>query len=380
MTDDRDVLTRLLAYHDHIAVPPALIADDVRRGRRRVRRNRALVTSGVAIGVTAAVALVTLLTGGVRDTTPQPTVPAPTTAPTAPAPTNGHLTSAGKHFGVVHDGYEWRAFDAAHDRGLFASRPGCDSVCPEKQPTLVVITPSGQVASLRCSCPQGRLWLDGSATLGPGPAELTVPVDGRRLRVVAYDGAVHRTIDLRSSLAPDEQIIKSAWSADGHTLAVVTGQVKGGAGISRVWLVDTAGRVQLAYALMNWQGGPGAPPLTLRTEDFDGTGGIATLNGWSPDGTALLLDVRPQGRSQYGSRAVVLRMQPAGAPRPARIQTLYSSDRHFDWANSLAWSPDGTRIAVRTQAHIVEISPVDGRLLASRPPEDGWLIWPRADS
>ena len=343
------------------------------------RRKRTLVTCGVAIGIAGAVALVTLLTGGDRDTAPQPAMPSPTTATPAPRPANGQVTSAGKHFGVRHDGYDWRAFDAAGDRGLYASRPGCDSPCPEKQPTLVVVARGRMLADLPCSCPQGRLWLDGSATLGPGPAELTVPVDGRRLRVVAYDGTVHRTIDLRPSLAPDEQISRSAWSADGTTLAVVTAQVKGGAGISRVWLVDTAGRARLAYALLHRQSEQGAPPLTLRAADFDGTGQIATLNGWSPDGAALLLDVRPQPLDQYGSRVVVLRMQPAGAARPAQVETLYRSDRHFDWANSLAWSPDGTRIAVRTQAHVVEISPVDGRLLASRPPDGGWLIWPRAD-
>jgi WD40 repeat protein len=326
----------------------------------------------------AGVVVVTLLTGGARNTAPQPAVPSPTIATTAPLPANGQVTSAGKHFAVMHDGYDWRAFDAAGNRGLYVSRPGCDSPCPERQPTLVVVGPSGLLASLRCSCPQGRLWLDGSAALGPGSAELTVPVDGRRLRVVAYDGTVHRTIDLRSSLAPDEQISKSAWSADGRVLAVVTGQVRGGAGISRVWLVDTAERARLAYALINRQGEPGAP-LTLQGDDFDGTGGIVTLNGWSPDGAALLLDVRPYAFEQYGSRVVVLRMQPAGSPRPARDETLYRSDRHFDFANSLAWSPDGTRIAVRTQSHIVEISPVDGHLLASRPPHDGWLIWPRAD-
>ena len=336
------------------------------------------ILGGVVVGVAAVVVLTTLRTGSDGDsarklrTSPRPTV-------AAALPTNGQVTGAGKHFGVAHDGYEWRAFDAAGDRGLFAERPGCDSVCPEMQPTLVVVARSGRLASLRCSCPRGRLWLDGAATLGPGPAELTVPVDGRRLQVVAYDGTVHRTIDLRSALAPDEEIRRSAWTADGRTLAVVSGQVKGGAGISRVWLVDTAGRARLAHALMRPLSEPGSPPLTVRAADFDGTGGIVGLTGWSPDGTALLLDVRPEPLEPYGFVTVLLRIQPAGAPRPARAQTLYRSDRHFDWANSLAWSPDGSRIAVRTQAHIMEISSVDGRLLATRPPESGWLIWPRAD-
>jgi Tol biopolymer transport system component len=41
-------------------------------------------------------------------------------------------------------------------------------------------------------------------------------------------------------------------------------------------------------------------------------------------------------------------------------QVLYRSNRHFDWAGNVAWSPDGTRIAVRTKDGVVEISAEDG--------------------
>ncbi len=47
MTDELDVLSRLVDYHDHIAPPMVPVADDVRRGRRRVRRNRGIVTGAV---------------------------------------------------------------------------------------------------------------------------------------------------------------------------------------------------------------------------------------------------------------------------------------------------------------------------------------------
>ena len=40
MNNDHDVLSRLVDYHDHIAAPPVHAADDVHRGRRRVRRNQ----------------------------------------------------------------------------------------------------------------------------------------------------------------------------------------------------------------------------------------------------------------------------------------------------------------------------------------------------
>ena len=44
MTDELDVLSRLVEYHDHIAPPMVPVADDVRRGRGRVRRTRGIVT------------------------------------------------------------------------------------------------------------------------------------------------------------------------------------------------------------------------------------------------------------------------------------------------------------------------------------------------
>ena len=35
------------------------------------------------------------------------------------------------------------------------------------------------------------------------------------------------------------------------------------------------------------------------------------------------------------------------------------------------------RVAVRTRAQIVEISPADGSVLRGHPHVDGWLMWPR---
>ena len=43
MISESEALARLVEYHDHIAVPPVFPEEDVRRGRRRVRRTRALV-------------------------------------------------------------------------------------------------------------------------------------------------------------------------------------------------------------------------------------------------------------------------------------------------------------------------------------------------
>lgn len=63
MISEQDALERLVAYHDHIAVPPAAVEDDARRGRRRVRRVRSIAAGAVAIGVIAAVVAVTSTVG-----------------------------------------------------------------------------------------------------------------------------------------------------------------------------------------------------------------------------------------------------------------------------------------------------------------------------
>ena len=46
MNNELDVMSRLVDYHDHISAPSVPVADDLRRGRRRVRRNRGLLAGG----------------------------------------------------------------------------------------------------------------------------------------------------------------------------------------------------------------------------------------------------------------------------------------------------------------------------------------------
>jgi hypothetical protein len=87
VSTEPDVLARLVAYHDHIDVPHVDVDDDVRRGRRRVRRNRSLLTAGLAGAATVVLVTVSLLgTGAVTDR-PQPVAPRPTQP--APSPTAG---------------------------------------------------------------------------------------------------------------------------------------------------------------------------------------------------------------------------------------------------------------------------------------------------
>jgi len=72
MTNDPEVLNRLLDYHDHISAPPVSVADDLHRGRRRVRRNRSMVAGGVAIALASVVAVVSLVGGDRSADDPQP--------------------------------------------------------------------------------------------------------------------------------------------------------------------------------------------------------------------------------------------------------------------------------------------------------------------
>jgi hypothetical protein len=374
MTDETDVLSRLVAFHDHIPAPAPPVTDDVRRGRRRLRRNRALRSGSVAVAVAAVVAAATLLAGKTPHAAPQPATRTPTPSPVL---VNGQISGAAEHFrGTPTAGdYDWRGYDVGTDRGLFASEPVCGS-CSDRPGGLKVVGRAGVLATLSCGTQLTCRGMTGSSdlvgALGPGTDEVTVALKDRTMRVVAYDGTVRRTIDLRTSLAPGEGIRKLVWSHDGRALAVLTNQTTGGAGVERVRLVDENGDGPVAYAMMSRQDGPDRPPLTLRPADFDAVGDIWDLGGWSPDDTVLLLDVLVPGRPAAHPSVVAIRT--AGPGRPV-AKTLYRSDRHFDWAHSVAWSPDGTRVAVRTHDHIVEISPVDGRVLATHPQIDGWLIW-----
>ena len=73
MTHEQDVLSRLVDYHGHISAPHVPLADDLRRGRGRVRRNRGLLAAGAALGVVSMLAAVSLSDGGgSADDVPQP--------------------------------------------------------------------------------------------------------------------------------------------------------------------------------------------------------------------------------------------------------------------------------------------------------------------
>ena len=207
---------------------------------------------------------------------------------------------------------------------------------------------------------------------------MTVESGDGAAQVVGYDGTVRRTIDLTATITGGGEVSGLRWSADGSRLAVLTDRFLDDdhAYVTRAWLVDPkSGAAQLAYSLWLDQ----VSPIKHAGSGFDGEGAIWTASdsGWSPDGQSLLLDVRT---GEVGADLVVLHVPRDG---PATAQTLFHSNRYFDWTGNLAWSPDGTRIAVRTRVpgtsmrhRVTEISAEDGSVTAQHPHNPDWLIWP----
>ena len=361
----------------------------------RERRRR----YGVVAGLAATAAVVAVIVGMLAVTrdgndSPQPVGPSPT--PTEkhtvidPALVNGQIIGAQKHFGVDAGHYDWLDYNTLTGSGLLATGPP-DANREFDLEGLAVVGPSGPLATLSCAhdlrCSPEDDRLSFAAALGPGADEVTVESGHGTAHVVGFDGTLRGTLDLTPTVTGGGEVRGLRWSADGSQLAVVTAEFPGQADqdgtVTRAWLVDPAGgNAQLAYSVFL----DGMSRRKHAGPDFDGEGTIWTATGWgwSPDGQSLLLDVWTPGQVwEYGAEIVVLHVPSDG---PATAQTLYRSNRHFDWAGNLAWSPDGTRIAVRTRVpsrtmrhRVTEISAEDGSVIAQHPHINDYLIWPASD-
>ena len=293
----------------------------------------------------------------------------PTTAITQTTPVvNGRITSVQRHLRRDVGSYHWLAFDSASDIGLHVSYRFCRDCRPRGigLARFTVVGPDGLVTRLACSDgPLCRASNDGTAaTLGPGADEVTIESGDRSLNVLGYDGTLRRTINLNGELARPDDVGLLAWSPDGNRLAVLTHRARRR---SDLWLVQGDATPRLAYTSDN--------PHVVRA-------------AWSPDGRSLAFEALLPSRRHKGwirssgADIVVLHRSPAGRSPATTPQTRYRSNRHFDWAGNFAWSPDGTRIAVRTSDGIVEISAQDGSVLARHPQNrrtSGWLIWLRRE-
>ena len=178
------------------------------------------VAAGVVLVVVAACTGSAGAPAEAADPAPSETV---TATAEVPAVVNGPITSAQRHFRTPVNGYNWLAFGGAADRGLFASYVRCADCLPSKGRVrrLIVLGPSGRVATLACPdgqrCPLGDS--GSAATLGPGADAVTVEWGHGKLAVIGYDGTVRRRLDVTAALAHGDDVMSLAWSPDGTRIA-----------------------------------------------------------------------------------------------------------------------------------------------------------------
>ena len=339
----------------------------------RERRQR----YGVLAALAAAAAVVAVVVG-VRAVTPddngapEPVGPSPTptqeasqtTAPVTPM-LNGRLTTVDQYLAEVRPPCDdcfvsERAFDQQTGALLVAWQP-LDGSTPTD---VSVIGRDGRVAQLPCP---GDLDCD-PATLGPGPAELSVEVAYHEIGVIDFDGAVKDTVDLSDAL-DGESVQGLAWSPDGTRLAVTTRESTGRSFVANVWLVDPGG------------GDPLLVHTAASSENLDGNLAYIWSLAWSPDGTKLGFIEEHAAlaggfEESLSIQAVSLLLPGPGQEGPGAATGLYDYATRPHDAAAVLWSPDGTRVAVRVPRQVLELSAEDGSTLARHPLIGGHPIWP----
>jgi len=364
---DLDVLRELAG---ELRPPPY----DTLVGVARTRRRRL----AVAASVSAAAAVVGVVLGvqsmtGHTETAP-PVAPSPTPSLTERTePANGQIQSWEAYvarLGVECGGCYPASFDQDTGRGL------AGLVANHRTAALRVLGPGGLVASL--DCPRVACWGASGMRemdLGPSPDEVSVlDVDegSAVVQVLGFDGALRRTLDL-SGVTPDFYDFQQlAWSPDGRQLALTTFDAK-------IWVVDRdGGDPRLVYDA----GLPRDPSDADLEASIWGT-------TWSPDGGALGFVeghlVQPaSGTTPSLFRAVALRLPGAGQDGTGTARTLHELSAVPDSAgaglSSFLWSPDGSRVAIRTPEQVLELSAEDGSVLDEHPFVDGLLVWPAGPS
>lgn len=257
-------------------------------------------------------------------------------------------------------------------------------------------------------------------TFGPGPGEVTLPVDDpgglnffQSAQVMALDGTVRDRLDLTAAVTASGEpalVEDLAWSPDGEHLAVSTVAshdcdpdrvpCEG-----RVWIFDRdGGEPRLVYseaAPDELLGGryPNLPvPGNLAWSPRGQRLGLVVASNWVPLPRGVkprLLTVRlPLAALASFTRDLAMKLPVVGRPadgravagQPRVAETLHvygdldSREVGEDYEQfAFAWSPDGTRIAVTTNNGIAELSAEDGHRLARHPGDEvlGPLAWLR---
>jgi Tol biopolymer transport system component len=362
---ETDVIERIHALAETFEMPPTPAADDVRRGRRRLHRNRGIAASIAAVIVAAASA--TIVAVGGRDGTPQPAPPVP---PSPPPATTG-----------------WVALDHAYAGGgdIYLARPGEDARRLE--------VAGSDTSSDACPAwsPDGTRLMFGRVA---GPLDST-PVEPQLVIVpVGQNGVVGtpRTIQLDGFDARSGFDVHpcAIWAPDGRWVAL--------AGNGQVLLVDT--RTDAVRRLpglrpsdLDWR--PGTDELAIAgdlgadrgdptrstpvsvysvpTGELHRLGSVeATHITWSPDGMTLAYT-----GDETGAQSLRLVNHDGSRPR-----VLVPHPGEANHGIGPVWSPTGDRIAYQRlvsrsgESHeVVLVNVADGNRTVIKPPMAGGATW-----
>jgi hypothetical protein len=339
----------------------------------RTRRRHAAVGAAAAAAAAVIVGIaVTTGVAGLPRADQTPVAPSPsateTTAPANPM-VNGRIQNTDDYLARVDaacDGCEEAdaiAFDQATGRLLLAW-PDPESRHLKR---LRVVGPEGQLADLACpddfDCPQHTAGL--LATLGPRADELSIEVAEKEIRLIGYDGAVRRTVDVSAALG-DQTVYGIAWSPDGSRLALVTraAPMTGRGFVNNIWLVDPDGHdPQVVYTATSTEA------LRTGNSSFTYVGSLV----WSPDASRLGFIEEHElghggGRVESRSiQAVSLLVPEPGEEGPGAVRTLHDYTTIPYYHAAFVWSPDGARVAIRSFGQVLELSADDGSVLARHP-------------
>lgn len=191
---------------------------------------------------------------------------------------------------------------------------------------------------------------------GPAPRAPVWSPGGGHIAVVAnpaggawsvYVADVSESSTSASAVVVGETSISPAWSPDGTRLAFAKNHERDGTETSTVRIVN--------------RDGTGAVELPE-------TSGPVSHVAWHPDGSEILV-----AEAGVGGLWTV-------SPDGQTFRNLFRPDedrRHWGWAHGLAWSPDGSRFAIRTDSRGVATSIF---LLTTAAREgNGWQILAFAD-
>ena len=284
--NDSDLIERLHAVAEGFEMPRTPPADDVSRGRRRVRRNRGLVAGAAAAAVAIVISLTATLAGQDR-------------ADTDPVEQPEQIEQIDT--GIFADVHGWIVYGG--DDGLWAVDPSRPA---DQEPKPVTDRPGNP---LGWSSDGTKLLIAASRDAEPGHDS------GLDLLVLSADGTETPLVSggsgLQGSISPDgSQVIYSdVWSGDGAIYVVGT---DGG----------TPAPLHAPEPEPDPEADPGEKPAMFDRDTY--------YPVFSPDGTQIAFF---DGHGDWGHRLRVMNADGTG-PR-----TLWTED--VGHVRGLTWSPDG---------------------------------------